>query len=426
MADATPAEGEALFRALVEHSIDMLFLIDAQGRYAYVSPAGEALFGYPQSALIGEARVDLVHPDDLAAAEQAFAESCRAPFAVVPYEWRAIAADRSIRHVEGAYLNLLSVPGVHGIVGSSRDITTRKATEAERTRAERRWERFAEVSSDAIWTVGSDGLIRYASPASPRILGWTPEELVGEDVLDFVDDDYRTTFGEAAMTLLKNEDVSEAPLLRMRTAGGDALWVTAGFALLTLDDGGESEMLITIRNIHRHKTEADAAEAAAQTDPLTGLSNRLGFERRVRRLVNEGLTFTIAFCDLNDFKFINDHYGHAAGDHVLRQVAERIQTSVRPTDLTARFGGDEFVVAFIGANDEDRATMACVRMMAAVNDVTSFEGIELPISISVGAVVVNEPGTLADWLATADHAMYQAKRSTDRTVPRIVTPELRS
>ncbi|EDP75288.1 GGDEF domain-containing protein [Hydrogenivirga sp. 128-5-R1-1] len=149
----------------------------------------------------------------------------------------------------------------------------------------------------------------------------------------------------------------------------------------------------------------------ASTDPLTGLPNRreimnfLDFE--FNRAKRNGTPLSVAVIDLDDFKFINDTYGHVAGDEVLKSLASLIRRNLRSTDMVGRFGGEEFVVVM-----PDTPLNTAVKVMERLRRVveeTYFEPIG-SVSISVGVAQLREGDDVSNLLSRADGKLYQAKR----------------
>lgn len=155
----------------------------------------------------------------------------------------------------------------------------------------------------------------------------------------------------------------------------------------------------------------------ALRDPLTGLLNRRAFldeaGRRLPRLAREGLAATVMFVDIDHFKSINDRYGHERGDRVLAAAAALLRESVRPTDLVARWGGDEFALFLDGADSyaaSERAETLCSLVRERLGAVLGSEG----AAFSVGVATFwpgREEETLESLLQRADAAMYAAKRA---------------
>lgn len=154
--------------------------------------------------------------------------------------------------------------------------------------------------------------------------------------------------------------------------------------------------------------------AIALIDPLTGLANRRAFMERAQRLferesVGEAPLSLLAF-DLDRFKRVNDTFGHPTGDHVLRIFADTLSRALRPADIAARLGGEEFAALLPGCGGEAALVIARRIGAAFLNDARFVDGNRVAASVSVGVAVAVAPGgSLADTLARADRALYQAK-----------------
>lgn len=158
-------------------------------------------------------------------------------------------------------------------------------------------------------------------------------------------------------------------------------------------------------------------ERAAMFDGLTGIHNRRWLDetlhRMVRRAEGGGGALSLSLIDIDHFKSFNDTYGHAAGDHVLTVVATTLASNLRPTDLVARFGGEEFVIIFPTTALDD-AVIAAERVREAVANeaLVTPDGTELPsVTISMGVAELHDGMTVPELLKLADHAMYRAKQA---------------
>ena len=158
-----------------------------------------------------------------------------------------------------------------------------------------------------------------------------------------------------------------------------------------------------------------AALSLAIGDDLTGLSNRRGFEMLGERLFSAsrrmGLPLTVVFADLDKLKMINDRFGHDAGDRALRETAAVLEQVLRRSDLIARLGGDEFSAILAGA-ESDSAASALARIETELEERNAATGEPFDLSLSVGMATAQPDSQvgLADLLASADAAMYEAKR----------------
>lgn len=182
------------------------------------------------------------------------------------------------------------------------------------------------------------------------------------------------------------------------------------------------------QQIHEQVLELERSRAALQQeathDPLTGLANRRLFYDRLQQAIRHahryGGKLGIMFVDMNRFKDINDQYGHHVGDAVLTEVAKRLTSSIRDSDTVARLGGDEFVVLLDGVQGREDYLAAAHKIEQSLNVNTSFFGLEMEISASIGHALYPDDGIDEDTLIrAADAAMYQIKAGcvSERQVP---------
>ncbi|WP_261302384.1 response regulator [Paenibacillus andongensis] len=163
-------------------------------------------------------------------------------------------------------------------------------------------------------------------------------------------------------------------------------------------------------------------EQLAFRDPLTGVFNRRYFDLQIgmelQRIERYPAPISLVFIDIDCFKRINDTYGHHVGDLVLQGLAHLLQVNLRSTDLLARFGGEEFVIALPNTSVEQAfATMQSILHKVRINAVAQYEGQTFSITFSAGVAEWHEGMTVAEWVDKADDAMYQAKQlGRDRIV----------
>ncbi len=152
------------------------------------------------------------------------------------------------------------------------------------------------------------------------------------------------------------------------------------------------------------------------TDALTGIRNERGLRESVeRRRAESSNEFVVMYLDADRFKEVNDMLGHDAGDFVIREVAKYLRGIVRPTDIVARLHGDEFVVLFVGATEEDIAKKFEGTKLAFT---VSYNGKDIPITLSGGIAASREEESIEDILRRADQAMYISKQNHDGGVTR--------
>jgi len=157
------------------------------------------------------------------------------------------------------------------------------------------------------------------------------------------------------------------------------------------------------------REQEERLRRAALSDALTGLPNRAALVETLDAAVGAGQRFAVLFLDLDGFKLVNDTLGHAAGDQLLVHVADRIRRGLRPGDLAARFGGDEFVVLVDGVTDPDVLAEIVDRLRAAIIAPFDLAGTVVSIGVSIGATSAAHHRTADEILLAADAAMYQVK-----------------
>ncbi len=174
--------------------------------------------------------------------------------------------------------------------------------------------------------------------------------------------------------------------------------------------------------LEQSRARINDLEAMIEIDPLTELLNRRGFERELKRALayvkRYGTSAALLFIDFDGFKPVNDRYGHAAGDAVLKTVAAVLSRHVRASDIVARLGGDEFVVLLWNIIVDLAATKAAVLETLIAAAPVRWGGATLTVGASIGVAPIEAADTAADLLARADAAMYARKRQR-RASPRV-------
>jgi diguanylate cyclase (GGDEF)-like protein/PAS domain S-box-containing protein len=266
--------------------------------------------------------------------------------------------------------------------------------------------------SDVIMVIGLDASVRYVSPSISRALGYEPEAIT-QLTSDFIDDADLERARIFLGSVVAGRDGEVAWMeIRLRHANGSLRWFEVGVTN-RLDDPSVEGMVCNMRDVtERRKIEAELAHRAHH-DQLTSLPNRASFLTRLEAAVDaaaeSGRSLAVLFLDVDRFKLVNDTLGHDAGDRLLFDVANRLRACVRPQDLVARFGGDEFTLLLDEIGDIGAAVVIAQRITDALRAPMQFEGREIVLSASVGIALSTGSESASDLLRRADIAMYVAK-----------------
>ena len=287
------------------------------------------------------------------------------------------------------------------------------------------YSKILEHVEDVISVVDLRGRYLYASPSHRRVLGYEPHELIGTGGLAmFHPDDVTGIRAKMARCLISPHIASATARVRHK-AGHYVLLEGVGTCIR--NGLGLPEMfLVTSRDISGRVAAEDRMRQLAMHDPLTGLPNRDLLEDRIGLALatarREGERLAVLMLDLDRFKQVNDSLGHAAGDELLRQVAQRLRELLREEDTVARIGGDEFAVLLPRLAASRDATQVARMLVASLCAPFGVEGRQVSIGVSLGIALFPTHGRdPAALLRRADAALYRAKgdgRSTYRVAGR--------
>lgn len=287
-------------------------------------------------------------------------------------------------------------------------------------RSEEQFRTVVQNLSDIVLLLDEAGTVRYASPSVRTLLGWSSSEVVGTSVFDGMHPGDETAVREAMVDAgLRRPGLPAGArrLLEVRMRHDDGRF--RDFEATVSDTAGASEvggLVLTAHDVsHRIAAEERLAYDATH-DPLTRLPNRTLLDDRLshalERSTRTGADVAVLFLDLDGFKAVNDTWGHAAGDRVLREVAGRVAATARASDTVARIGGDEFVVVCEEAGSLDGAQTLARRILHALEVPIEASGASHHVGVSVGiAVAGSGQRDAADLLRRADEAMYRAKQA---------------
>ncbi|MCD9622302.1 sensor domain-containing diguanylate cyclase [Rhabdothermincola sp. EGI L10124] len=275
-----------------------------------------------------------------------------------------------------------------------------------------------EEGSDFLLVVEADGTVSYGNRSARGALGVDTSVARTTTLVDVLDGDSLEFFREVVEPAVAADGAWQGELF-FRDRDDQALPVSARFVShqpvgTTREAHPAGAISIFARDITDLKNAERRLRQLATHDYLTGLPNRLllydRLELALNRYVRYGTPVALMFCDLDGFKPVNDRHGHAVGDAVLMEVADRIHSVVRDTDTAARVGGDEFAVLVEGVDDMDQLTAVAQRLVSRVAEPVPVGPVTTEIGVSIGLAVASASCHEVDTLvALADSAMYRAK-----------------
>ena len=433
-------ENEARFHAIADYTYDIELWLSPEGRLLWINPSVERLLGYTVEECMGRRGfpIDIVHPSDRTAAEFQLRQALRGTSGQ-GYSFRICRKDGGHFWAITNWQPIHDVSGTYqGIRASIHDVNDLKATEASLREAltelrvaenlqtqylkESEQERARLVSllsamNLGILFVAADATVIYHNATFNRM--WLIDEraeLIGLPV--------QAVLAQSS-TLARPDHFSRhlASVLESReTSSSFEIQMADGRVITELDypvrdrDGHFIGHLWVYEDITRERQTAEQLVFLAERDAVTGLYNRHRFQQELNRTMLESerkkSRCAVMFFDLDDFKSVNDTYGHRAGDALLVRVAGDISGLVRKNEVLARLGGDEFAILLPTVGD-DEAEQLAERVVRAVAQIPfTFEGHSMRLTASLGIAYFPSQAADADELvAKADIAMYQAKRA---------------
>jgi diguanylate cyclase (GGDEF)-like protein/PAS domain S-box-containing protein len=406
------AASERLYRFLVECAPDIVAWQLPDTTFLWVSSAVRTFLGRDPEEMIGHRAEEFMHPDDVAAAAQDPGSS--APDEPAP--WVTVVR---VRHRDGHYIwmevghhVLRDADGSPAELRTAwRDVTARIQAEHERDAAVRLVQSTIDSSPIGFAVCGLDGSFLQVNPALCAMLGRDSTDLIGGSLQQFTDP-WGQADDDIAAVISGDLPVRE---YERRYQRGDGTWIWGHCTLVLLREDGSrrpQSLLVHLQDITERRRANEQLAHAASHDWLTGLANRQALTDYLARATNHPPAYgcsAMIVVDLDDFKTINDTYGHEIGDALLREVAVRLSGAIRREDFAARLGGDEFVVHCAAVRGPREAAQIAVAILDALEEPFIVGAVPVHLSASVGVTTATQ-GDSAHLMAEADRAMYRAKR----------------
>lgn len=287
----------------------------------------------------------------------------------------------------------------------------------ERIRVQQLRETVAlSAAPDGVLWVNEDGVILMANPAMLGLTGYTPTELVGQSVNIFLPPHLRKMHVQLMQSYFLAPHRRAMGLLDLKLQCRDGRQLPVDISLGHFKDANSTHAIAYIRDLSERKKFEESLRYQATHDELTGLPNRwlfhLQLKQAMARAGRNGQSMAVLFLDLDDFKKINDGFGHTIGDELLVQVGKRMHSVLRENDTLARMGGDEFAILLPDLTDADEAIKVAHKLLLVLQPAYWLQNQDVYSGASMGiATYPNDAKNIETLLRYADLAMYEAKIS---------------
>ena len=384
-------------------------LSSPNGRLEYVNPAFNQLLGYKGNEIFSS-EVTITHPGDIEVNRKIRESLLKNPFTPIQIEKRYLHKQG---HTVYGMLMMVAQPDGDGnvvrYIAQVVDLSTIKQADAN----EILLNHLFEKSGDGIYVIDPEfGQILNCNALGHNVLGYSKDEILKLTVSDI-----SPTFADSSQWQQITIDLidKETAVLELKHERKDGAQFHVEVSLTMTLFHRKYYVLAVARDITQRKLKEDEHIRLSHIDPLTNLANRRKLDTLLRNKViaareNNNL-IAFVYCDMDDFKPINDKYGHKFGDLVLVAVAKRLKQCFRQSDTVARIGGDEFLAVVDDIKDKQDVVNISDKVMQTFCSPFSIEGQELTINISVGISLFPDNGNdLASLIDLADKAMYQSKQ----------------
>lgn len=399
---------EERYRQLVEHVSDWIWEVDENGVYTYASPQIKDILGFSPNEVIGKTPFDLMSADEAKRVKPIFDKLLSKNLPIKSLENLNIHRDGREVILETSGSPIINKEGkCIGYRGVDRDITARKI-------AERRNQQLLDIidaSPDFIATADINGDTKYINPAGRRMLGLRGYERISIAAAHL--QPYQDTILHIGIPTAIQQGVWKGETMILSQDGIEI--PVSQIIVAHKSETGDVQFLSTIaRDITERKELEKIIDRQANYDTLTDLPNRRFFQNKLSSIFEAavpGQKVAILFIDLDNFKNINDTYGHRIGDQLLQLTAIRLSDCVRKHDFICRFGGDEFIILLESIKDVAEIEHVAKRIIQEFHQPFLIDGLTIEATGSIGISIYPNHGQDEETLVKkADQAMYKIKR----------------
>ncbi len=402
---------EHLYTTLAEKSPIGLFIIQ-DGRFAWVNPRFEESVGYKAHEIVGLPSLSLVKEDDRELVKMRAVAMLRGEN-MLPYEYRITTKKKgTLWYMET--VTSIKFNGRRATLGSQMDITRQKMAEEALRQSEERSTTIIDTIADAYYENDLAGNTLMFNDAFVKMFGYTSEEMQGTNYRQYAD----KKNADIAFRIFHQVFKTGKPVKKMdweiNTRKGEKKNVELSVALVYDGHGKPQGFRGIISDVtERHKVD-EVIRQQAFYDYSTGLANRTLYYDRlhmaIKRAKRDKNMIAVIILDLDRFKEVNDNWGHATGDALLKAVAQRLQAMVRDADTVARYGGDEFTFILPSINLKQDALQIARKIIKSFREPFVLDACKLLVTSSLGmAIYPTHSDDIDTLMKKADIAMYRAK-----------------
>jgi diguanylate cyclase (GGDEF)-like protein/PAS domain S-box-containing protein len=397
------------YNSLFEYNPDAILTLDINASIMQVNNAVSKLLGYVSKELLNKSCETIIHPDYVQDVQRFFAQVIRG----TPLEYETLAFHRDQRSIN-LWVKLIPIMVDEQVVGAywiAKDITNIKKAVDDLYKTEKILEEFFNHTADAINILDLNENVLQINPAFEAMYGWTQNEVLGKP-LPNIPTDQAIKIKDLINKIKQGQTIKDFETTRMRKDGS---YMNVNLTYSPINDLGGN--LVAIAGIARDITEKKRYEKRyrflAFHDPLTELPNRRLFiemlDKKIKEIQRYNRQFAVLYMDMDNFKKVNDTFGHDVGDELLKQFARRIKNNLRDSDVVARIGGDEFTVLLSEINGKESAAHVARRILKSLARTWKIDNQEFITTSSVGITLNRENDDEKNILKRADIALYQAK-----------------
>jgi diguanylate cyclase (GGDEF)-like protein/PAS domain S-box-containing protein len=378
-----------------------------------VDEAATEILGWRADEMEGHRSIEFMHPDDHALAIDNWMEMLDSPGPARRVRLRHRRRDGAWVWFEVTNHNLLEDPEQGCVVSEIVDISDEMAAHEELRAREELLDRLAEAIPMGLFQIDTGGEIVYTNDRLHEILGVGRANTLHQQMATVVDDD-QEALGSAVDDVLAHGLPADVEVELRLPSSQELRFCSISLRALTHEDGTISGAIACLADVTDSTRMRDELKRRATFDELTGCHNRASFMRALEANIagaQPDVERAVMFIDLDRFKELNDRFGHAAGDELLRILGGRLRDTVRGDDLVGRVGGDEFLVMCPDVGGPDGAMRLAERLAKTLHKSIDLTVGSISPQVSIGVAWSNCDGIDADSLvAQADVAMYQSKR----------------